>query len=175
MRQRHIVLVITSVFILTACASVPNGPSAMALPGTGKSYSQFRADDQLCRGVAQSQLDGKTPREAASESFVNTAVLGTVIGAAIGAATGNGHGAGVGAATGLAFGSVAGANQSQWSADEAQDRYDNGYIQCMYANGERVPVAQSFANRATRSYDAPPDDGYSPTYYPPPPPPGYRR
>lgn len=90
-----------------ACASVPSGPSLMALPGRGKSFSDFQRDDQTCRGWAAQQI---------------------------------------------------GAGRS------AQRRYDMAYTQCMYANGEQVPVA-----RATSSNYAPPPPR-PPTGSPPPPP-----
>ena len=35
--------------VLAGCAVVPDGPSSMALPGTGRSFQQFRADDDACR------------------------------------------------------------------------------------------------------------------------------
>ena len=47
----------------------------------------------------------------------------------------------VGAGTGLLFGSVAGAGAGDASAYELQQRYDSGYIQCMYAKGHKVPVS----------------------------------
>src|SRR5439155_608408 len=35
--------------LLGACATVPTGPSMMVLPGTGKPFDQFQADDAACR------------------------------------------------------------------------------------------------------------------------------
>ena len=32
-------------FSLGACVSIPSGPSIMALPGSGKTFDQFRNDD----------------------------------------------------------------------------------------------------------------------------------
>src|SRR6266704_3177461 len=40
--------VLTAALLLGACVSVPSGPSVMVLPGTGKSFDQFRADDMNC-------------------------------------------------------------------------------------------------------------------------------
>ena len=42
--------------LLTACASTPNGPSLMALPGSDKSFDQFRNDDYQCRQFALEQV-----------------------------------------------------------------------------------------------------------------------
>ena len=73
------ITVICSVLTLGACVSIPNGPSRMALPGSGKSFDQFQYDDASCRGFAQTQIGGKTAQQASNESFVETAVLGTAI------------------------------------------------------------------------------------------------
>ena len=33
--------------LLVACVHMPTGPSVMTLPGAGKSFEQFRADDYI--------------------------------------------------------------------------------------------------------------------------------
>jgi hypothetical protein len=38
---------------LTGCVIVPTAPGVMALPGTAKSFDEFRADDVSCRQYAQ--------------------------------------------------------------------------------------------------------------------------
>lgn len=81
----------------------------MALPGSGKTFDQFRVDDAECWEFALSQASGTTAEQAATDAAMRSAVLGTVIGAAAGAAIGERHGAGVGAGTGLLVGSMAGA------------------------------------------------------------------
>ena len=43
------------------CATMPAGPSVMALPGSGKSFEQFQADDAVCRQWANQQL-GQSPQ-----------------------------------------------------------------------------------------------------------------
>ncbi|MBN3773632.1 hypothetical protein G3N93_29240, partial [Burkholderia sp. Se-20378] len=47
-----------------ACAYMPTGPSVMALPGTGKSFDQFRADDANCRQYAFQQSGGVSAGQA---------------------------------------------------------------------------------------------------------------
>src|SRR5574342_396560 len=96
-----------SLLLLSACVTVPSGPSAMALPGTGRSFDQFRYDDADCRQFAFAQSGGTTPDQAGIDSGVRSAALGTIIGAAAGAAIDGGHGAAVGAGTGLAIGALA--------------------------------------------------------------------
>lgn len=156
-----------SLLLLTACASVPNGPSAMALPGTGKSFDQFRFDDASCRQYAHEQIGGTTANQAANDSFAKSAVVGTALGAAVGAAADGGRGAGVGAATGLLVGSTIGVGEANASSYGAQRRYDNAYIQCMYAKGHRVPVSGRMMHEQRSTNYPPPPAAY------PPPPPGY--
>ncbi|MEE8254722.1 MAG: hypothetical protein V3S58_03840 [Nitrosomonadaceae bacterium] len=42
--------------LLTACTSMPTGPSMMALPGSGKSFDIFRNDDNQCRQFAHERV-----------------------------------------------------------------------------------------------------------------------
>ncbi len=146
-----------------ACTTLPSGPGVMVLPGTGKSFDQFRADDFECRQFASAQVGGTTSNQAASDSAMKSAVVGTLVGAAAGAALNGGSGAAVGAGAGLAVGALAGAGTAEGSAYNLQRRYDYGYIQCMYAKGHKVPVSGPL----TSSNSNPPAP-----YTPPPPPPG---
>ncbi|MHB0991458.1 MAG: hypothetical protein ACYC3O_09715 [Burkholderiales bacterium] len=175
---KKIVLIFPAV--LGACASVPNGPSLMAMPGTGKSFDEFRADDAYCRQFAENRIGG-TVNHAANSSLVGSAVAGTAVGAAVGAIAGGGRAAGVGAATGLLAGSLIGSGEAQASGYSAQRRYDQAYLQCMYADGDRVPVSGGFelpppVTYAPAAY-TPPPGAYPPpppAGNPPPPPPGYQ-
>jgi hypothetical protein len=144
--------------LLVGCVTVPEGPSVFALPGAGKSFSEFRADDAECRQYAWMQIGGNSPALAAQNSAVASAVLGTVVGTAAGAAIGGRSGAAVGAGSGLLVGSLAGTGAAQGSAYTAQRRYDHAYVQCMYAKGDRVPVFGHLMSSRSMSY------------YPPPPP-----
>lgn len=169
-RKTAVIASSLALLTLAACTTMPDGPSVMVLPGTGKSFDQFRADDYSCRGYASSQLGGANAQDAAVDSGVRSAALGTLIGAAAGAAINGGHGAGVGAGAGLAMGALAGTGSGQASGYNLQRRYDNAYVQCMYAYGHRVPSTGhvSSAYRTQPSYAQP---SYQPSY--PPPPPGY--
>jgi hypothetical protein len=54
--------------LLSACGSTQvYGPGVLVLPGTGKSFDQFRFDEQDCRGYAQTQL-AKSDREREQDS-----------------------------------------------------------------------------------------------------------
>ena len=107
------VLPLSALLLLGACATVPSGPGVMALPGSGKSFDQFRADDLDCRQYASYQVGGSTPNQVATDSGVNSAAIGALVGAAAGAAIGGSRGAGVGAGTGLAAGALAGTGAAE--------------------------------------------------------------
>ena len=133
--------VLATALVLSACTSFPTGPGMLVLPGTGKSFDQFRFDETDCRQYASAQIGGKTANEAAADSGVKSAMVGTAIGAAAGALIGGRNSAGVGAGSGLLIGSMAGAGTGEGSGRNLQQRYDFAYQQCMYAKGHRVPVS----------------------------------
>ena len=179
----HKIVPCVALLALGGCTTMPSGPNVMALPGNGKTFEQFRNDDYQCRGYAQSQLGGTTPTTAMEDSGVRSAALGTVLGAVAGAAVNGSRGAAVGAGTGLAFGGLAGTGSGQASGYGVQRRYDYAYMQCMYAQGNRVPSAGGYAsdNRVSPAYAAPSysnpsyaNPSYATPSYPspPPPPPG---
>ncbi len=174
-----------AVLVLGACATIPPGPRVMALPGTGKSFDEFKANDYECRQYAESQT-GMNPNDAVANSAVSGAIVGTAVGALAGAMIGGHGGAGVGAGMGLATGAIAGSGAGGASGRNFQQRYDVAYQQCMYARGNKVPVAGRMesprpAYGPPPGYYPPPPQGYSQPpqgysqppqgYYPPPPPP----
>jgi len=160
--------VLLPLLLLSACVTVPTGPSAMSLPGTGRSFDQFRYDDMDCRGFASAGVGGTTAQQAAVDSGVRSAATGAVLGALAGAAIDGGSGAAIGAAGGAALGGLAGTSAGATSGYELQRRYDAAYMQCMYAKGHKIPVYGNFASQRPSGGYSP---GYSPGYPPPPPPP----
>src|SRR5450759_4195863 len=74
-----------ALLLVGACTTLPSGPGVMVLPGTGKSFDQFRADDFDCRQFASMQVGGTAPNQAAADSGVKSAAVGTLVGAAAGA------------------------------------------------------------------------------------------
>ena len=164
------ILPVIALLMLGACTTVPSGPGVMVLPGTGKSFDQFRFDDGDCRQFANMQIGGSNPNQAGADAGVKSAAVGTLIGAAAGAAIGGGQGAAVGAGVGLAGGAMAGTGAANQSAYSLQRRYDVAYTQCMYAKGHKVPVSGRFVTPdagPSAATAAPPPPGT-----PPPPPPG---
>src|SRR5258708_6035519 len=95
-------LYLVPIAFLAGCATVPEGPGVMVLPGSGKSFDQFRFDDYECRQFASSQVGGGTANQAAADSGVKSAVVGAAIGTVAGAAPGGSQGAGAGAGIGTA-------------------------------------------------------------------------
>jgi Glycine-zipper domain len=166
MSRFSIVFSATAVLVITGCASLPNGPSVMVLPGTGLSFDQFRNDDVICQQFASFQVGGTTANQAAVNSGVTSAAVGTALGAAAGAAIGGGQGAAIGAGSGLVGGSLVGTGAASGSMYEVQQRFDVAYIQCMYAKGHQVPVSGQFSGATAQQPVAPPASNI------PPPPPG---
>jgi outer membrane lipoprotein SlyB len=138
--------------LATACVVVPPGPSPAALtyPAPGKTFEVFQQEDYVCRQFAAAQTSNVSSVQAANQSFASSASAGTLVGAAAGAAIGFAAGgpavgAAIGAASGLLLGTAAGATAASYSGVVVQQRYDAGYLQCMSAKGENVPVGSSAA------------------------------
>ncbi|MCL1886605.1 MAG: YMGG-like glycine zipper-containing protein [Betaproteobacteria bacterium] len=172
LKRKTLLIATPFVLAITACTTIPEGPSMMVLPGTGKSFDLFQADDIACRQFAQGQL-GKDPNQMAFESGAKSAALGTGLGAIAGAVINGGHGALIGAGTGMAIGGMAGAGSSTGTGYAAQKRYDNAYMQCMFAKGHRIPANGNFTETGPAARSGQTDEQQS---YPPPdtktPPPG---
>lgn len=162
-------LSVIGLVVVAGCATLPDGPSVMSLPGSRKSFEEFRADDAECRQFASAQVGGTTAQTAAAQSGVAAAAVGTAIGAGAGALINGGQGAGVGAGVGLITGALVGQSYAGGSYYAVQQRYDNAYQQCMYAKGNKIPVSGAYA-RSVREQSATgaPSNPVAP--YPPPPP-----
>lgn len=146
--------------LVGGCATLPDGPTYAAMPGSRASFDQFQADDYACRQYSTQAIGGTTPQQNANNAAVGSAVVGTAIGAAIGGLLGGHDGAAVGAGMGLFTGAAVGAGNSQAAGYSSQQRYDNAYYQCMYTRGHRVPVPASMARSMRQANN---------TGYPPPP------
>jgi hypothetical protein len=129
---------------VAGCASTgPATPSLAVMPGKGKSYAAFQKEDEYCQSSAQRAIGDQSPGEAANQSAVTSAAVGTGLGALAGAAIGSmsgnmGSGAAIGAGTGLVAGSVVGAGNANAAGGSLQARYDTVYAQCMSASGNQV-------------------------------------
>jgi hypothetical protein len=168
-------IALAAVLGLGACAvAPPTGPSFAAMPGQGKNFEQFQADDFRCRQIAQGSIGNTSPAEAANQSAIGSAAVGTGVGAAVGALAGAaggapGIGAAAGAGAGLLAGSAIGANNAAASGAALQQRYDITYAQCMAAAGESVPNPTAGPPGYPYPYGGYPAYPYPPAaYYPPP-------
>jgi len=158
---------------LSGCATLPTGPSVRVLPAQGKPFAAFQSEDATCRQWAEQHLG--LPQQTYESNIATGAVAGTAIGAGVGAALGSasghaGAGAAIGAASGLLVGTAAGSNSGQVYGREAQRRYDNGYVQCMYSYGNQVPGYRPRVVAAPPPPPPPPPSGEAQAEVPPPPP-----
>jgi hypothetical protein len=53
----QILTVLIVVFLLSACSTMPRGPSVLVLPGMGKNFDRFHNDDLMCRQLAHTQIE----------------------------------------------------------------------------------------------------------------------
>ena len=167
MRRVHTCALAAALIAVGGCVSIPTGPSVATFPGTGRSFDQFRTDEADCRRYAFDSIGGNDPSRAQADSAVKSAAIGTAVGALAGAALGGSQGAAAGAGVGLLFGGVVGADAANASGYSAQQRYDNAFIQCMYAKGNKVPSTGLSRSAAPATAVRPP----APAVYAPPPPP----
>ena len=177
MKLKNAAGILSVVMLLSGCATFPPGPSVMVLPGNGKPFEAFQADDSVCRQWAQNQTEWNA-NQTANENLAGGAIVGGALGAAsgalIGAASGNvGPGAAIGAGAGLLGGAALGSNQAYGAGGEVQRRYDNAYQQCMYAKGNQIPAQVQASNRRSARWAnrPPPPPTYTsrPANVPPPP------
>lgn len=119
---------------LGGCVPAKIGPTVQVMPGVGKSFEAFQADQAACEQYANGQVAGA--RKEANQQAVGTALVGTALGAGLGAAAGD---AGLGAAAGGVAGTAAAGSGAQDAAQTIQQRYDIAYSQCMFSKGNQVP------------------------------------
>lgn len=157
--------------LLGACtAAVPSSPTIVAMPGHGRSWNQFLADNLTCKNYASTQMPGTgQATEASQNKAALTSAAGTIIGAGLGAAFGSlagnvGAGAAIGGGLGLLGGMAVAGNNTQTTADSLQGRYDVAYAQCMVGHGESIqqPVVPVYV--VPPAYYDPPPAYYYPPY-----------
>ena len=154
------VAALTALLLISGCTAPPMGPTVAVMPAPGKPFDAFQADQAMCKQYADGQVAGQA--EQANNQQVLTGVAGTLLGAGLGAAIGGGRGAAIGAGAGALGGSAMAAGQGNRAQYSLQQRYDNAYMQCMYARGNQIP---GYAPAAS----AYPPSGYAPQGYAPQP------
>lgn len=141
---------------VAGCATIPTAPRVIVLPGAKKSLAQFQSDDAACRGSAAQRLEEKVEAAPAARSSATAGAGETAAAPPL-----------------AAFGAAALAQRDHWSA---QDRFDVAYLQCMYANGNQVPIPRGFViadpTAPGRHHGLPAEIPPPPEGIPPPPPSG---
>jgi len=177
MKGKKALLLFSLVAMLAGCATMPTGPSVAVMPGPGKPFEVFQADDAACRQWAQAQIGGGSPSGTANQNLATGALVGTAVGAAAGLALGSisgnaGAGAAIGGAAGLVGGTAMASGPAYDSEYALQRRYDIAYQQCMYAKGNVIPGGRRYyaPPPPPSGYQQAPPPGYQ--QGPPPPPPG---
>lgn len=169
MTFKQSILIYFALLVVGGCATLPTGPSVNVLPAPGKSFDTFRTEDATCRQWAE-QHPGASAQQAYESDVATGAVAGTAIGAGLGAAVGSasghaGAGALIGGAYGLLVGTAAGSDSGRVYGREAQRRYDNAYVQCMYSYGNQVPGYRTYVAAPPSPPEVYPEAGQ---YAPPP-------
>jgi hypothetical protein len=52
----QILIILISAFLLSACSTMPSGPSVLVLPSADKNFTQFHNEDLLCRDLTHQQV-----------------------------------------------------------------------------------------------------------------------
>jgi len=141
------VFALVTLSTLSGCAVAPTGPqgpSMTVLPGKDKTFADFKADDQQCRQFASDSLGGHKSAAGEAAKALGITAVGAAFGAAIGGALGgtNPHhaiNAQTGTGVGVAGGAATAINTHNADANNDQVRYDHAYVECMYANHNRIP------------------------------------
>jgi uncharacterized protein YcfJ len=120
---------------LAGCAQ-PLGPTVQVMPGPGRSFAAFQADQRDCSMAADAQTKPMADRAATMQ--IGTAAVGTLLGAGLGAAIGGGRGAAIGAGAGAIGGTGVATDQGAMYAGHIQSIYDNTYAACMSSRGDQV-------------------------------------
>jgi uncharacterized protein YcfJ len=139
---KPIALISAAAILLTACTSVPDGPTVQVLPSPGKPLQLFQQEQAQCKDYAANEVSHSS--QSANNMQVLTGVLGTVLGAGLGAAIGGGRGAAIGAGAGALGGTIAGVVPVGTNNDSIQTRYDQSFEQCMVTYGELLRGRQAW-------------------------------
>lgn len=173
--------------LLSGCATLPDGPSIRALPGTGKTFEEFRSADDACRQNSFERVQGLGADLGVTETDQKRAGGETAVHAAIGEPM-----RAEDTETESRTGSATRPDTRDVSGRDLQHQYDSAYVKCMYLKGHRVPVSGQVIAPSSQSASpssgaaSPPSDAYPKTpprdswyappsdFYPVPPSPSYR-
>ncbi|MBC8724310.1 hypothetical protein F6X37_22770 [Paraburkholderia sp. 31.1] len=77
-RNYSISVVALTLFVLSACASTPLGPTVQVMPGSTIPFRVFQQNQEECKQYAQSQVAGQA--ESANGAAVGSVLLGVALG-----------------------------------------------------------------------------------------------
>lgn len=147
-----IVSALVTISTLSGCvvaSTGPQGPSMTVLPGTGKTFADFKQDDNECRQFARDSIGGSKSGMGEVVKALGITGVGAGLGAAVGGGIGGTHtnrysptlNAQSGTAIGVAGGAATAMQTHNADANNDQARYDHAYVECMYANHNKIPAS----------------------------------
>jgi hypothetical protein len=126
------------VFIaVSAVACTPKYPLTTVLPGLQTNFTAFKAQDETCRAWAAERTHSNAAKMTLGT--VGGTVFGAAVGVGVGALTANPH-AVINGAIGGGVGALGGGALATRNTLSVHDQYDRAYTQCMYAQGNQIPL-----------------------------------
>ena len=132
---RITVLVVFVAVSVVACT--PKYPLTTVLPGPQTNFTAFKAQDEACRSWAAE----RTHLNAAKITLgtVGGTALGAAVGVGVGALTANPHVL-INGTIGGGVGAIGGGALASRNTMSVHNQYDRAYTQCMYAQGNQIPL-----------------------------------
>jgi hypothetical protein len=122
---------------LSAVACTPKYPLTTVLPGPNTKFTTFKVQDEACRQWAAERTHSNAAK--VTMGTVAGTPLGAAVGVGVGALTANPHML-LNGAIGGGAGAIGGGALANRNTISVHDQYDRAYTQCMYAQGNQVPL-----------------------------------
>jgi len=130
----------TTLFVFVAVSAVactPKYPLTTVLPGPQINFITFKAQDEACREWATERTHSNAAK--ITLGTVGGTALGAAVGIGVGALTANPHVL-INGAIGGGVGALGGGALATRNTISVHDQYDRAYTQCMYAQGNQIPL-----------------------------------
>lgn len=122
---------------VSAVACTPKYPLTTVLPGPRTNFTAFKAQDGACREWAAERTHSNAAK--ITMGAVGGTVLGAAVGVGVGALTANPHTL-LNGAIGGGVGAIGGGALATRNTMSVHGQYDRAYTQCMYAQGNQIPL-----------------------------------
>jgi hypothetical protein len=122
---------------VSAVACTPKYPLTTVLPGPQTNFTAFNAQDEACREWAAERTHSNAAK--ITLGTVGGTALGAAVGVGVGALTANPHTL-INGAIGGGVGALGGGALARRNTMSVHDQYDRAYTQCMYAQGNQIPL-----------------------------------